>query len=36
MQASREVTLDEINCFTPLIDLASMRHPLLETRLFIS
>jgi urease accessory protein len=35
-QASREVTLDDITCFTPLIDLASMRHPLLETRLFIS
>lgn len=26
----------ETHCFTPLPDIASMRHPLLETRLFIS
>jgi urease accessory protein len=26
----------EISCFTPLLEIASMRHPLLETRLFIS
>jgi len=26
----------EISCFTPLPEIASMRHPLLETRLFIS
>jgi urease accessory protein len=27
---------DEAYCFTPLLDLGSMRHPNLETRLFIS
>jgi urease accessory protein len=26
----------EISCFTPLLEIASMRHPWLETRLFIS
>lgn len=26
----------ELSCFTPLPEIASMRHPLLETRLFIS
>ena len=26
----------EISCFTPLLEIASMRHPSLETRLFIS
>jgi urease accessory protein len=26
----------EISCFTPLLEIASMRHPALETRLFIS
>jgi len=26
----------EVSCFTPLPEIASMRHPLLETRLFIS
>jgi urease accessory protein len=26
----------EISCFTPLLEIASMRHPTLETRLFIS
>jgi urease accessory protein len=33
MEASRS---KEISCFLPLLELASMRHPLLETRLFIS
>lgn len=27
---------EEISCFSPLLDIASMRHDLLETRLFIS
>ena len=27
---------EEVTCFTPLLDLGSMRHPTLETRLFIS
>lgn len=27
---------DEVNCFTPLLDLGSMRHTTLTTRLFIS
>jgi urease accessory protein len=31
-----QLELDEISCFTPLLDLGSMRHPSLETRLFIS
>jgi urease accessory protein len=33
MQAS---SVKEISCFTPLPEIASMRHPMLETRLFIS
>jgi urease accessory protein len=33
MQAA---TAKEISCFTPLPEIASMRHPSLETRLFIS
>jgi urease accessory protein UreF len=33
MQAS---AVKEISCFTPLPEIASMRHPMLETRLFIS
>ncbi len=32
----RASALREISCFTPLPEIASMRHPLLETRLFIS
>jgi urease accessory protein len=28
--------LAEIACFTPLVEMAAMRHPMLETRLFIS
>jgi urease accessory protein len=31
-----EVHPDRISCFTPLIDIASARHPTLQTRLFIS
>lgn len=31
-----ELTYDGVNCFTPLLDSASMRHPSLATRLFIS
>ena len=27
---------DEAFCFTPLLDVGSMRHPALETRLFVS
>lgn len=30
------VTDNDISCFTPLLDLGSMRHPALTTRLFIS
>jgi len=33
VQASRS---KEVSCFTPMPEIASMRHPLLETRLFIS
>jgi urease accessory protein UreF len=25
-----------VHCFTPLVDIASARHPMLHTRLFIS
>jgi urease accessory protein len=32
----RAAAQEEISCFTPLLEIASMRHPLLETRLFIS
>jgi urease accessory protein len=32
----RAAAAKEISCFTPLLEIASMRHPLLETRLFIS
>jgi urease accessory protein len=32
----RAAAQKEISCFTPLLEIASMRHPLLETRLFIS
>jgi urease accessory protein len=32
----RAAAQEEISCFTPLPEIASMRHPLLETRLFIS
>ncbi len=32
----RAAAQKEISCFTPLPEIASMRHPLLETRLFIS
>ena len=35
-ERSRSTPLDEIGCFVPLIDLGSMRHPMLATRLFIS
>ncbi len=35
-KASSAVDLDEISSFAPLLDLASMRHPILSTRLFIS
>jgi urease accessory protein len=34
--ASDELDLDGTYCFTPLADLAAMRHPSLDTRLFIS
>ncbi len=36
VQTSKESSLEEVCSFTPLIDLASMRHPMLTTRLFIS
>jgi urease accessory protein len=36
VEHSQTLTIDTVSSFTPLIDLASMRHPLLETRLFIS
>jgi urease accessory protein len=32
----RAAAAKEVSCFTPLPEIASMRHPLLETRLFIS
>ncbi len=35
-QAVRASGMEEIRCFTPLPELASARHPMLETRLFIS
>jgi urease accessory protein len=31
-----EVPLEHLSCFTPLLDIASARHPALPTRLFIS
>ena len=31
-----ELDCDEIECFTPLVDLGAMRHPALATRLFVS
>ncbi len=33
---ARASTLQEVSCFTPLLEIASMRHGSLETRLFIS
>lgn len=36
MQTSKNTDVDDLTSFTPMIDLASMRHPTLETRLFIS
>jgi urease accessory protein len=33
---SQELDIDDLTAFTPLIDVASMRHPRLTTRLFIS
>ena len=38
VEAASEVAdvYDEVNCFAPLLDLASMRHTTLTTRLFIS
>lgn len=36
MEGSRDVALDDVICFTPLLDLGGMRHPDLPTRLFIS
>jgi urease accessory protein len=36
MEASRDTNVDDLHSFTPLLDLASMRHPTLQTRLFIS
>ncbi|MGZ3676320.1 MAG: urease accessory protein UreF, partial [Ktedonobacterales bacterium] len=35
-RCTSEVDSHEITCFTPLVDLGGMRHPGLETRLFIS
>jgi len=32
----RAAAQKELSCFTPLLEIASMRHPMLETRLFIS
>jgi urease accessory protein len=34
--AEQSIAVDEIALFTPLLDVASMRHPVLTTRLFIS
>lgn len=34
--AARDINKEEVWCFCPLLELASMRHGLLETRLFIS
>lgn len=34
--AEHSTAVDEITLFTPLLDVASMRHPVLTTRLFIS
>jgi urease accessory protein len=31
-----QLNRDEVFCFTPLLDIGSMRHPTLETRLFVS
>ena len=36
IERCQRLTIDEVVSFTPLIDLSSMRHPTLETRLFIS
>jgi urease accessory protein len=36
LNAARPSETMEVSCFTPLPDLASMRHGLLETRLFLS
>lgn len=36
VERSRGVALEDISCFTPILDCASMRHPGLGTRLFIS
>jgi urease accessory protein len=33
---SQGVDIDDLVAFTPLVDIASMRHPGLTTRLFIS
>ena len=35
-RASASVRLADITCFSPMVDMASMRHPRLETRLFVS
>jgi urease accessory protein len=34
--AERAIEVDEAACFTPLLEVGSMRHPRLATRLFIS
>jgi len=31
-----QIDLDSVRCFMPMVEMASMRHPLLSTRLFIS
>lgn len=36
VERSQPLTIFEVVAFTPLLDIASMRHPTLETRLFIS
>jgi urease accessory protein len=36
VERSRGIALDDVCCFTPMLDCASMRHPGLSTRLFIS
>jgi urease accessory protein len=32
----KDFEVDEATCFAPLVELGSMRHPALPTRLFIS
>jgi urease accessory protein len=36
LHCSENRTLDDVSCFTPLLDWGAMEHPALQTRLFIS